>query len=160
MAAVLLEEGACARLEDTAARNRFSSARAGAWHELPRIHRRAARYRRSSVKWKRRPRMAAVLVNWIGSAGKRLLCLREVLRDEVPVDQVIEERLHKIGATVLEVEVIGMFPHVAGQQRGVAVGERGHRVGRAGDRQLAAAGDEPRPAAAELTDGARLEIVL
>src|SRR5579863_8399935 len=91
---------------------------------------------------------------------KWLLRLGEVLRDEVPVDEVVEERLHEIGPAVLEVEIIGVLPHVAGHQRGLALAERVDRIRRPGDRELAAAGDEPGPAAAELADRGGLEIVL
>src|SRR5579862_9440715 len=85
---------------------------------------------------------------------------RQVLRDEVPVDQVIEKRLHKIGAAVLEIQIVSVLPDVASDQRGLALGERVDGVCRAGDRQFAAAGDEPGPAAAELAGRTRLEVVL
>src|SRR6266851_7044211 len=78
--------------------------------------------------------------------------LRQVLCGEIPIDEVVEKRLHEIGPAVLEVEIVGVLPDVAGEERGLALGQRVDRVRRAADRQLAAAGDEPGPAAAELAD--------
>src|SRR5207237_3116886 len=66
----------------------------------------------------------------------------------------------EIGPAVLEVEVVGVLPHIAGQERGLAFGQRVDGIRRPGDRELAAACDEPGPAAAELADCRRLEIVL
>ena len=53
--------------------------------------------------------------------GKSLLRLCQVLRGEIPIDEVVEERLDEIRPTVLEVEVVGMLPHIAGQQGGLAL---------------------------------------
>src|SRR5712691_4808236 len=86
--------------------------------------------------------------------------LCQVLCGEVPIDEVVEKRLDEIRAAVLEVEIVGVLPDVAGEERGLAFGERVDRVGGPGDRELAAAGDQPGPAAAELADRRRLEIVL
>src|SRR5215469_2495054 len=73
---------------------------------------------------------------------------------------MIEESLHKIGAAVLEVEVIGVLPHVAGKERRLTFGQRIDRVWGGADLELAAIGDKPCPAAAELTDRGRLELLL
>src|SRR5438105_3070912 len=73
---------------------------------------------------------------------------------------MVEKGLDKIRPPVLEIQIIGVLPYVAGQQRGLSFGHWVDRVRRAGDRQLAAAGDQPGPAAAELADCRRLEIVL
>ncbi len=85
--------------------------------------------------------------------------LRQILRDEVPIHQMVQESLHKIRAAVLEVEIIGMLPHVAGEERRLAFGQRIDRVWRGGDLELAAIGDKPCPAAAELTDRRGLELL-
>src|SRR5436190_18609605 len=86
--------------------------------------------------------------------------LSQVLRGEIPIDEVIEKGLDEIGPAVLEVEVVGVLPHIAGQERGLAFGQRVDRIRRPGNRELAAVGDEPGPAAAELADRGRLEIIL
>src|SRR6266705_2521924 len=86
--------------------------------------------------------------------------LCQVLRGEVPIDEMVEKRLDEIGPAVLEIEVVGVLPHIAGQERGLAFGQRVDRIRRPGDRELPAAGNEPGPAAAELADRGRLEIVL
>ena len=100
----------------------------------------------------------------MGRTGERRapvrLCLGEVLGDEVPVDEMVEKGLNKIRPAVLEVEVVGVLPDIAGQERGLPLGERGHGVRGASDLQLPAIGDEPGPAATELSDRRRLEIVL
>ena len=46
---------------------------------------------------------------------------------------MVEEGLHEIRAPVLEVEIIGVFPHVAGQERRLAFGKRIDRVWCGGD---------------------------
>src|SRR2546428_12787293 len=151
MAASLLEEGAYASVENAAARNRAGASRPGrgARYELPRLHRNRARHR-GAPQGGSRPRD--------GSLPGLALC--QVLRDKVPVDQMVEEGLDEIGPPVLKVQIIGVLPHVAGEQRGRAFGERVYRVGGARDLELAAVSDEPGPAAAELADGRRLEIIL
>ena len=73
--------------------------------------------------------------------------LRQIARHEVPIDETIEKRLHKVGATVL-VEIVRMLPHVYGEQwrrpRSEVVGVRcGH------DLERPAVGHQPAPAAAE-----------
>jgi len=72
---------------------------------------------------------------------------------------MVKEGLYEIRATVLEVEIISVFPHVAGQERRLAFGERIDRVWCGGDLELPTVGDEPRPATAELTDRRRLELL-
>src|SRR6267154_4190840 len=84
----------------------------------------------------------------------------QVLRDEIPVDQMIEERLHEIWASVLVIEVIGMLPDVAGQQRGLAERQRVDTVQGVGDLELPFLDHQPGPAAAELLDGRLLELFL
>src|SRR3981081_3134857 len=71
---------------------------------------------------------------------------------------MIEERLHEIWASVLVIEVIGMLPDVAGQQRGLAERERVDAVQGVGDLELPFFDHQPGPAAAELFDRRVLEI--
>src|SRR5213075_1628598 len=54
--------------------------------------------------------------------------LSEVLGHEVPVHQVPED-LNVLRTCVAVVNVVGMFPHVASQQRLVGAGQRGRSVG-------------------------------
>src|SRR5712691_8399502 len=91
----------------------------------------------------------------VGSAG-----LRQVLGDEFPIHQMVEEGLHEIRPAVLVIEIIGVLPDVAGEQRRLAFGQRVDRVRRRCNLELAAFGNEPAPAAAELTDGRCLELLL
>jgi len=84
---------------------------------------------------------------------------RKVSRDEVPIYQVVEEGLDEIRTTVLEVEIIGVFPHVAGEKRGLALGQRINSVRGRSDLELSPIGDEPRPATAELTYRRRFELL-
>ena len=79
----------------------------------------------------------------------------EVGFGKAPVHQLVEEGLDKLRAHVAVVDVVGVFPHVHGQQRLVGGGQR--RAGSAGvDDVHAAVGllHQPGPAAAEVADGA------
>ena len=87
------------------------------------------------------------------------LGLREVLVDEVPVDELVEERLHPDGTQVLVVEVVGVLPHVHHEERRDAGGRRHLGVGRAHDLELAVVRDQPGPAGAEPADGRGLEVL-
>ena len=51
----------------------------------------------------------------------------KVGRDEIPVDEVVEDRLQEAWTLVAIIDVISMLPHIEGQQRDEAV-DRG-RVG-------------------------------
>lgn len=86
--------------------------------------------------------------------------LGQVLRDKIPVDQVIDKGLHKIRAAVLIVQIIRMLPDIAGQQRGLALGEWIDRVRCRNDLELPIIGNEPSPAAAELPGCGSLELFL
>src|SRR5579862_207829 len=86
--------------------------------------------------------------------------LGELLGDEVPVHQVVEERLEVVRAPVLVVEIVGVLPHVAAEQRRAADDQRVDAVGRLLDRELAVLVDQPGPARAELPDARRLELLL
>jgi hypothetical protein len=82
---------------------------------------------------------------------------RQVARGEIPVGELLEEGRHVVGPPVLIVEVIGVLPHVDGEQRDLAVDDR--RVGIAGraDLELVVGEAKPGPAAAELADRRCLE---
>src|SRR5271163_2427400 len=73
---------------------------------------------------------------------------------------MVEKGLDEIGPAVLVVEVIGVFPYVAGQERGLPFGQRSDRVWRADNLERTLVGDKPGPAAAELADRRRLELLL
>src|SRR5579883_1779077 len=73
---------------------------------------------------------------------------------------MVEEGLDEIGPAVLEVEIIGMLPDIAGQERRLALRERVDRGRRLRDLERAALEDEPSPAAAELRRGGLLELLL
>src|SRR5579859_7626866 len=53
----------------------------------------------------------------------------EVLRRKLPVDELLEQRVHVIGAPVLVVQIVGMLPHVDREQRLRTGGDRRLRVG-------------------------------
>src|SRR5229473_8399281 len=90
----------------------------------------------------------------------RSATFRQVLRDEFPVHEVIEEGLDEVRPAVLVVEVVGMLPHIAGEERGVALSHRVDRVGRLHHLERAAIEHEPSPAAAELAGRRLLELLL
>src|SRR6516165_4662181 len=73
---------------------------------------------------------------------------------------MVEEGLNEIRPPALEIEVVGVLPYVAGEERRLTLGQRVDRVRRRDDLQLTAFGDEPAPAAAELADCRRLELLL
>src|SRR5690242_15149545 len=73
---------------------------------------------------------------------------------------MINKSLDEIRPAVLVVEIIGVLPHITGQERRLPFRERIDRIWRRADLELAALGNEPAPAAAELPDGGRLELLL
>ena len=85
----------------------------------------------------------------------RTLRLREALRYFIPVYDVPERR-YVIGAAVLILQVIGMFPHVHTEDRNALrfgdVHERVVLVGSRSDDELAVLSDEPCPSRAEAGD--------
>src|SRR5205809_7740769 len=82
------------------------------------------------------------------------------LGDSLPVDRV-EPGRDVVRALVLVLEVVGVLPHVHAEDRGHALHVRAVLVGVALDRELAArVGDEPSPAAPELTDRGLGELFL
>src|SRR5690606_6158010 len=84
----------------------------------------------------------------------------EVAGHEVPVDQV-PERLDVLRASVAVVNVVGVFPDVAGQQRGVTAGHRVACANGAGQGQGAVRLlHQPAPAGTEGADGNLAELFL
>src|SRR5690606_35960942 len=85
---------------------------------------------------------------------------RVVLGHEVPVHQV-PERLDVLRTQVAVVDVVGMLPDVAGQQRGVAAGHRVAGADGAGQGQgTVGLLHQPAPAGAEGADGDLAELFL
>src|SRR3954453_9152976 len=80
--------------------------------------------------------------------------------DVFPVHEVLDERLEIIRTTVAVVDVVGVLPDVAAEDRGGAVHQRILAVRGLGDLELAVLDLEPGPARAELTDARRLEVRL
>src|ERR1700749_4591199 len=69
-----------------------------------------------------------------------------------PVDEVIDERLQVIRTAVAIVDVVGVLPDVAAEDRGGAMHQRVLTVRRLGDFELAVLDRKPAPPRAELTD--------
>src|SRR6185312_10083026 len=84
----------------------------------------------------------------------------EQLFDVLPVHEVFQERLQIVGPAVAIVDVVGVLPDVAAEDRGGAVHQRILAVRRLGDFELAVLHLEPAPAGAELGSAGRGEIGL
>src|SRR5580658_7507460 len=78
---------------------------------------------------------------------------------EFPIHEVVEKRLDEVGAAVLVIEIIGVLPDVAGEERGLTERERRHGVRRLRDLELVLVDHQPSPAAAELADRGLLELI-
>src|SRR5579859_4101652 len=63
--------------------------------------------------------------------------LAEHLVDMFPVDEMLEERLQVIRTAVAVIDVIGVLPDVAAEERGRTMHQRVFAVGRLGDFELA-----------------------
>src|SRR5205823_15020185 len=72
----------------------------------------------------------------------------------------VEKGLDEIRPTVLVVKIISVLPNITGQERCLTFSQRIDGVRGRGDLELAAFSDKPTPAAAELTDGSGLELLL
>src|SRR5690348_18491397 len=73
---------------------------------------------------------------------------------------MIDKGLDEVRPTVLVIEIVGVFPNIAGQQSRLAFSQRVDRIWGRADLELTALSDEPAPAAAELADRSRLELLL
>src|ERR1700760_1815793 len=107
-----------------------------------------------------------VVSSWIASLRSQWRCLAKSDRlavhlvDIFPVDQVLDERLQIVRTTVAIVDVVGMLPDVAAEDRERAVHQRILTVRGLGDFELAALARQPAPAGAELADAGGGEIGL
>src|SRR3546814_11057053 len=68
----------------------------------------------------------------------------------VPVHQLVQERVDKLAALVLVLQVVGVLPDIAGHQGRLPVNDRCDRVGGADDAPRATVVDETSPAATDL----------
>src|SRR5829696_7819445 len=84
----------------------------------------------------------------------------EHLVNVFPVDQAIAESLQIVGTAVAIVDVVGVLPDVAAEDRRGAVDQRAFAVRGLGDFELAVLDRQPAPAGAELTDAGGGEIGL
>src|SRR5579885_3196401 len=73
---------------------------------------------------------------------------------------MIQERPDEIRPAILIVQVIGMLPHIAGEERLLPGRDRSHCVRALHDLELVLLGDQPRPSAPELADRGRLKHIL
>src|SRR3954471_2231576 len=80
--------------------------------------------------------------------------------DVFPVHEVLDKRLQIVGTAVAIVDVVGVLPDVAAEDRGGAVHQRILAVRGLSDLELAVLDLEPAPAGAELADAGRLEVRL
>src|SRR5215469_17456716 len=72
--------------------------------------------------------------------------------DVFPIDQMIEERLDVVGAPIAVVDIVGVLPNIAAEDRQPAMHQRVLAVRRLHDGDLAVLEGEPAPAGAELAD--------
>src|SRR6202008_4323992 len=90
---------------------------------------------------------------WSAGSG-----LRKHLVDMFPVDEMIDERLQIIRATIAIIDVVGVLPDVDAEDRRCAMHQRVFAVGRLGDFKLAVLHRQPSPARAELAHACGGEI--
>jgi len=86
------------------------------------------------------------------------LPLIKIFAGKVPIREILQKDLHVIGTAVLVIQVIGMLPHVTGQESLLAVGKGEVCVWSFGDFEGAVRiHDKPRPSAAKLAGGGLFE---
>src|SRR3954471_403381 len=73
---------------------------------------------------------------------------------------MIEKRLQVVRAAIAVVDIVGMLPDIAAENRRRAVNQRAFAVRRLGDFELAVLDRQPAPAGAELADAGGGEIGL
>src|SRR5579862_685912 len=95
-------------------------------------------------------------------AGARMLLRRrrEHFLDVLPVHQAFEESLEIVGPAIAVVDVVGVLPHVAAEDRRAAVYQRVLAVRRLRDGELAVLHRDPAPAGTELSDAGLREVFL
>src|SRR5690606_11906752 len=83
----------------------------------------------------------------------------EVLLRELPVHEMVEKDIQIVRPSVLIIEIVGVLPHIGGEQRCVlGIGNGGLGIGCAVDRKLSVcATHKPAIAGAELTSRLLLE---
>src|SRR5262249_48100045 len=86
------------------------------------------------------------------------LCVE--LGDVIPIDEMIDERLEVVGPPVAIVDVVGVLPHVAAEDRRRALHQWALAVRSLGDDDLAILDGEPAPAGAELRDAGLDDVLL
>lgn len=72
-----------------------------------------------------------------------------------PIDEIGRERIDVLRSEIAIVDIVGVLPHVAGQQRSVALGQQRVGIPGLGHGKLIAIEHRPGPAAAELCDTGR-----
>src|SRR5450631_514666 len=100
------------------------------------------------------------LVAWLRRLALPWSRFLELLGREVPVEKAVDHGLHEFGAAILVVDVVRVLPDVEREERGRPHRERIGGVRSGDDLELVAAGDEPRPAAAEAIHGGLRELLL
>src|SRR5260221_8598343 len=83
----------------------------------------------------------------------------QVATGEIPVDQMLDDRVGVVGTTILVVEIVGMLPHVDREQRGLPIDKRCVGVCGPGHLECIAVEHQPGPAAAKLPDGSGAELL-
>src|SRR5262249_14507278 len=118
LAQVLLAAGSCAGMDDTGTRGRARplSPRPEARHDLSAVHRGFVGSGRPPVR-KAPLERSLSFRRPVRSAG-----FRRILGEELPIHRMVQEGLNKVRAAVLEIEIVGMFPHVTGEERRLALG--------------------------------------
>ncbi len=82
------------------------------------------------------------------------------LGDVLPIDQMIHERLQVVRPAVAVIDVVGVLPDVAAEDRLAAVHQRVLAIGSLGDGDLAVLDREPAPARSELGHAGLNEVFL
>src|ERR1700742_2219963 len=111
------------------------------------------------------PPSKIISMSFRGGAKRRtrndsLSGLFEQLLDVFPVHEMIDERLEIVRTAVAIIDVVGVLPDVAAEDRRGAMNQRALAVGGLGNLQLAVLDRQPPPAGAELPDAGGGEIGL
>src|SRR5438105_2329165 len=95
-----------------------------------------------------------------GSPAVTRFRLVDLIEGEIPVEQVLDDSFHELGAAVLVIEIVRMLPDVDREERRGAHRDRRAGVRRGDDFELPVTLDEPRPAAAEALDRGIRELLV
>src|SRR6516162_4623961 len=99
------------------------------------------------------PRVVGTPADWMRSGR-----LAKQLVDIISVDEIFDKRLQIVRAAIAVVDVVGVLPDIAAEDRGRTMHQRIFTIGRLGDFQLAVLYLQPAPARAELADAGGSEI--